>query len=336
MLTVPSGKQALELVKLAYAANQPVLFSGAHGIGKSSLLAQVAQELEIELICRDLSLMEPPDLVGIPARNVDDGRTHYAPPAFLPTTGRGLFVFEELNRSPRYMQCPALELCTNRTLNDYTLPAGWLPVAAINEGSAYQVDELDEALRSRFLQVRLTADVEAWLDWAWKKVHPKITRFVQQSEKIFEDHEANPRAWTYASRLLENWEAGDHRDELLLAALSGVLSDTWATAFFHFYKDDGAPLSADQIMARYSSHRRLFRAWVKKGRLDLVGASLAALKKRLGKEEVYQFLQDDQLGRTNVERFIADLPADLREQIDAWLQEKGYDLLISSNDRMAF
>jgi MoxR-like ATPase len=102
MQTIPVGPALLELLVLAYRADQPVLLHGRHGVGKSAVLAAAAAHLGIGLIVRDLSLMEPPDLLGIP-RVGEDGRTHYAVPAFLPQTGRGLLVFEELNRCPRYM-----------------------------------------------------------------------------------------------------------------------------------------------------------------------------------------------------------------------------------------
>src|SRR5207249_5537844 len=99
MLTIAAGMPLIELVALAYQANLPVLLHGRHGVGKSELLAQAAARLGIGLVVRDLSLMEPPDLVGMPKVG-KDGKTHYAVPSFLPTAGRGLLVFEELNRCP--------------------------------------------------------------------------------------------------------------------------------------------------------------------------------------------------------------------------------------------
>jgi MoxR-like ATPase len=97
MLTVAAGAPLIELIALCYAARQPILLLGKHGIGKSDLPADAARELGVSFISLDLSLMEPVDLVGIP-RIESDGRTHYAPPSFLPSDGSGVLVFEELNR----------------------------------------------------------------------------------------------------------------------------------------------------------------------------------------------------------------------------------------------
>jgi MoxR-like ATPase len=95
-----------------------------HGVGKSELIETAAEEIGIKAIVRDLSLMEPPDLVGLP--RAAGKTTVFLPPKFLPTRGKGFLVFEELNRCEPYMRAPCLQLLTARKLNDYDLPEGWL------------------------------------------------------------------------------------------------------------------------------------------------------------------------------------------------------------------
>jgi MoxR-like ATPase len=75
MLTVAAGAPLIELVRLCRAADQPLLLQGKHGTGKSDSFAEAARQLEIACIELDLSLLEPPDLTGIP-RVESDGRTH--------------------------------------------------------------------------------------------------------------------------------------------------------------------------------------------------------------------------------------------------------------------
>jgi len=200
MRTLKAGPELIELVRLCYAANQPVLLEGSHGIGKSEILEEAARQLGIGFICRDLSLMEPPDLIGMPRQ--EGGVTHYSPPAFLPSEGKGLLIFEELNRCPSYMRGPCLQLLTARTLNDYGLPTGWLPCAAINpSGADYDVQELDPALLSRFVEVEVVADRAEWLAWAEPKgVAGQVLGYVGSDPQIFED--TNPRAWKAVSDLL--------------------------------------------------------------------------------------------------------------------------------------
>src|SRR5947209_6926964 len=91
MHEIRAGMPLVDLLSLAYQADQPVLLHGRHGVGKSALVKQAAQQLNVQFIVRDLSLMEPPDLVGIP-RVSDTGRTVYAAPSFLPGDGKGILM----------------------------------------------------------------------------------------------------------------------------------------------------------------------------------------------------------------------------------------------------
>jgi carbon storage regulator CsrA len=330
MMTVPAGLPAIRVMLLAYQANQPLLLIGAHGIGKSALLARAARALRVQFLTRDLSLMEPPDLIGLPVKD-HDGRTHYATPAFLPRDGRGLLIFEELNRSPHYMQGPCLQLLTERTLGDYSLPTGWLPCAAINEGDLYQVEELDAALRSRFMQLRLVPDASEWSRWGRKRIHSKVLSFIDRTPNVFEDPASNPRAWTYVSRVLRRWEKAKLPQEVLLTAVAGLVDQTWAVAFLQHYVGDKQPLTADQVLVSYAKHSRAFRRWVKKGRLDLITASLEAIKKRLKKGEVAEFVQSDEPSLKNLAAFAGDLPADVRDEFTSWLQNLEIDLAYASS-----
>jgi hypothetical protein len=316
----------VELIELAYRADLPVLLEGRHGVGKSALLTRAAGRLGIDPIVRDLSLMEPPDLIGIPSI-APDRRTQYAPPAFLPSCGRGLLAFEELNRCPRFMQAPCLQLLTARRLNDYALPAGWLPVAAINDPQdGYLVDELDEALLSRFLRIKVVADRQSWVSWgkAEGEVHPKVVEFVEFSQGIFDEPVSNPRSWEYASNFLKTWEVTPGHQELLAAGLAGLVGAKWTPAFLQFYQGGRQPLSAEQVIDRYLAHRASLRAWVGAAQLDLVVASLAALRCHLEAQAVYEEVVADRRTKGNVEAFFADLPAELRRQVRDWLKDRGF------------
>jgi len=326
MMTIKAGKAVVDLITLAHAADQPVLLAGRHGVGKSSLFEDAAKRLGIGLIVRDLSLMEPVDLIGIPKVG-PDGRTIYAPPAFLPTEGEGLFVLEELNRAPRYVQVPALQLLTARRLNDFVFPAKWLPCAAINDGDEYQVDLLDPALLSRFLKARIEPDVVEWIAWARGQgtVHAKVIEFVEQTPGVFNDPDANPRAWTYASKLLRQWEPVGQDQDLIATALAGVVGEHWAVAFLQFYGVGSAhPLTASQIICSYTAHRPMVQRWLRAGPLDLVVASFELLKRHLQRQGDYEATANDPAGKSNVEAFFSDLPGDLKRMLRMWLKDRGF------------
>src|SRR3989339_603909 len=165
MLTVKVGRPLRKLIRAAYLANQPVLIIGRHGIGKSQIFEAVAKELGIGCEVFDLSIMESVDLAGLPI--VIAGAMTYAPPKRLPSSGKGVIVFEELNRVAPDLQATCLQLCTARRFNDYILPSGYVPVAAINPPDEdYDTKEIDPALISRFLKVHTIADPVEWISWA--------------------------------------------------------------------------------------------------------------------------------------------------------------------------
>lgn len=324
IMTVAAGAPAIRLIKLAYRADRPVLLHGRHGLGKSEILRAAATALGIDVIVRDLSLMEPPDLVGIP-RVGDDGRTHYASPAFLPSEGKGLLVFEEINRAPRYMAAPCLQLLTDRRLNDYELPGGWVPSAAVNDvDDGYLVDELDPALLSRFVRVRLAPDVEEWIAWAGRNgMHAKVVAFVRDNPNIFADPQSNPRSWTYVSQLLHAAEcdaAATSASEDLIVAIAGVVGETWSGAFASYLGTNG-PLSAATVIDAYGSHRGIVRRWRKEFRLDLLEATWVNLRNHLQRQAHFVAVVVDKARKKHVEQFLRDLTPDLRCAACTWLEE---------------
>jgi MoxR-like ATPase len=325
VVEVVAGRGVIEVAKLCYAAGRPLLLEGRHGVGKSELLERAAAELEIGFLCRDLSIMEPPDLSGLPRQ--DGGVTRFSPPSFLPTAGAGLLAFEELNRCASYMRAPALQLLTARTLNDYTLPAGWLPVAAINPPEeSYEVEDLDPALLSRFVRVRVRPDPGEWLVWARDEgVHPGVVAYVESDPKIFEQPESNPRAWAYVGQLLRAAEEGQHDRGSLRWAVAGVVGTARAAAFFKMLDGGDRPLTAAEVLD-YRRHRRQVRAWLKAGRLDLLAGSLRAVQVHLQAARNYELARGNRDAWAGLGDFLADLPGDLCETAEAFLREHDYDL----------
>ncbi len=60
----------------------PVMLWGPPGVGKSQIVAQVAENHDVAIVDIRLSQMEPSDLRGIPFKN--DQKVEWAIPAMLP------------------------------------------------------------------------------------------------------------------------------------------------------------------------------------------------------------------------------------------------------------
>src|SRR5579859_6736579 len=87
-LSVPIGPRVIEVLDMAYRARRPLLLEGSTGIGKSQIVTEFARGRGLDVVVLDLSLLEPPDLVGLPV--MENGRTRYASPAELPGQGCGV------------------------------------------------------------------------------------------------------------------------------------------------------------------------------------------------------------------------------------------------------
>jgi hypothetical protein len=316
-------------MKLAYRANEAVLLEGPTGIGKSELVKQVADELGIDCIVLDLSLLEPPDLVGLPI--IEDGRTRYAVPSALPTGGAGLLLLEELNRADRTVQQPALQLLTARKLHEYELPPGWVPIAAINpEDGEYQVTPLDPALRCRFNQIKVRADITAWREWAHQhRLCPAVLRLAAQYADLLDT--VPPRTWFYVAQLVSVMTADERENEQLLSdALSGYLPPAWVKRLRdELAKEADTSDSADAellpLLHRYHTDGSLqarLRGLRDAGNTDHFHQISRRLLELVDGAELLRLIDAGTFNLDAFDALIADLPGDLRSAVQKALGEQ--------------
>jgi hypothetical protein len=307
------------VLELAYRARRAVLLEGPTGIGKSEIVRHVAARLGITTVVLDLSLLEPPDLVGLPT--IRDGRTSYAVPQALPMDGAGILMLEELNRAERYIQQPALQLLTARRLHEYELPPGWVCFAAINPESAdYQVTVLDRALRARFMELSVRADRASWLAWAQMHgVHPGVLAVAQAHERVFD--EVPPRTWTYASQVLKALTPAELEDAVLLRdALGGYLPAAWVETLLASRDKWSARLSFDvrALLGEYAPSTELaaqIRGYRERGETDRLDELTKRLVPLLEGPEAGVLAAKKQLTLGSFEALLADLPGDHRERL---------------------
>jgi hypothetical protein len=334
----PIGPAVIELLTLAYRADIPALLIGCHGVGKSEIVAAAAEAIGIDCISRDLSLMEPPDLVGLPKIVEKNGHpaTAFLAPEFLPRdTGRGGFLLiEEVNRAPRYMQACCLELLTRRALNSYLLPNGWTPICCINpKADGYAVDLLDAALMSRFMQITVCASVESWIAWAATNgIHPKVIEYVSSVPNALDEQQGgtNPRSWTYASRTLAAAGADllERSPDTIVTALNGLIGPVHTTALLRLIYGTEVALRPADLFHDWPAAKATMKRWLEQGRLDLLATSMRAVLQWLRPDGVAEQLRGNAGQQFAIQSFISLLPGDLADQARACLLELGHVHLI--------
>ncbi|MBA3469885.1 MAG: MoxR family ATPase [Herpetosiphonaceae bacterium] len=182
---------------------------GPPGIGKSSIVAQTAQEYAIGFIDVRLSQLAPTDLRGLPVP--ENGISRWFPPEFLPQEGRGILFLDELNMAPPAMQGVAQQLILDRRVGSYQVPDGWFVWAAGNrKEDRASVFDMPAPLANRFVHLDAAPDFDSFKAYALKtNVAERIIAFLAFRttllHKINPHHPAwpSPRSWVMASQLYQ-------------------------------------------------------------------------------------------------------------------------------------
>ena len=319
MQTIPVGAHLKEVLAVAHQTRKPVLLEGPSGIGKSECVRSVAEDrLDVACIALDLSLLEPPDLLGLPV--IAKGRTSYATPTSLPLDGTGILLLEELNRAERYIRQPVLQLLSARSLNDYVLPDDWSVVAAVNpQNAGYDVDSLDPALLDRFLRLKVTADRDSWVAWAVAAgVHPVVLELARTHDRLLEG--ASPRAWKHVSDLLHHF-AGDEApaDDLVRACIGGYLPEAWLEAVVatRARTRSSGEMDARLLLNSYGIDQTLQHQLVTlraRGRTDVMERLAWKVTMIVEQSDLHALSKAGAFFLESFERLLDDLPGDYAER----------------------
>jgi hypothetical protein len=143
-----------------------ILAKGPTGIGKSYIFHQIGKNVGLPVIDRRLSQLQEGDIIGLP--QLADGVTRFAPVDWFIRACKEPVVlfFDELNRASMEVQQCAFQIILDRELNGHKLHPETRIYSAINEGSEYQVLDMDPALLRRFWVADLEPTTEDWLEWA--------------------------------------------------------------------------------------------------------------------------------------------------------------------------
>lgn len=235
---------------LVDAGDKPIAFGieGSAGLGKTSMLEQIAEELNYGYIRLNLAeLEEVSDLTGFPIKEYktkdntwipadlvhkycDEGyftgesRMSYATPEWLPDKdGEGkegwILALDDYTRANSLFMQATMELIQNGKYISWSLPKYTTILLSSNpDDGAYAVTSLDPAQRSRFINFPVKFDVNAWSRWAENtQLDGRVINFgISYSHELFENQNQlktiNPRSYTMFGRAISgipNWQSGD-------------------------------------------------------------------------------------------------------------------------------
>jgi len=203
-----------EFLSCAHGQHTPVMLWGPPGVGKSQIIAGIAEKHGVPLIDIRLSQMEPTDLRGIPFRK--DENVEWSVPSMLPDAQRhgerGILFLDEINAAPPTVSAAAYQLILDRKLGEYTIPDGWAIFAAGNrQGDRGVTYAMPSPLANRFTHYDVEPWLDDWIDWALKHdIDERILGFLRFRPDMLFNYDAahnpvafpSPRSWEYAHRAL--------------------------------------------------------------------------------------------------------------------------------------
>lgn len=310
--------------------DKSVMLVAKHGVGKSSVVKQVAQEMGIEFHDVRLSQCEVGDIKGLPCLDEKNQRTTFLKPYWWPRdpNSSGILFFDELNRATKDVLQAVFEICLDRRLDGEKLPDGWRVVAAINGSEEYDVVELDPALLDRWFYIDFDPSPKEWMNWATKSgVHPAIVDFIAQNENLLDPPVGNLEAGkVYPSR--RSWCAFndtalamglfDNTDEGLLTQIcKGWLGASISIMFPKFLMHEYSRLKAEDIVNDFHNPNGAIKRKIESACSDIesVGALANSVINELKKRNASSLTPQH---KENVKQFFFLLPKDVASQF--WLQ----------------
>lgn len=229
--TIKNGKNLLAL--------------GMPGIGKTAIPYQIAKALGYDVVYLNLSVMQPPDLMGLPSIDEKTFRVRYASPEFMPvfdqTPRPVIMLCDELDKADSEMQNPMLEFFDKRTICGTKMNVQAIIATGNMPDDQSHGKPISHALSNRCMVFAVEANFEKWRDWAVQNgVHGLITGFLSRHSDYFikkskandptEYSKCSPRSWTNASDSLTLADPNASVDYLSLL-ISGYVGQEAAVKF---------------------------------------------------------------------------------------------------------
>lgn len=235
-------------VLLNVAPVRPVFIWGAPGIGKSALVEKFADEVGLPCVSLLGSQLAPEDIIGIP--QIKGDTSEFLPPKMIARKEPYVLFLDELNACSQEVQKAFYSLIHERRVGEYHLPEGSVVIGAGNRAQdSAIVKTMSSALINRMFHVRLSADPNQWLSWAYEnRLHPWVVDYItQRPDHLFseppktEEPYSTPRSWHMLSDALREYGAGEKElpESVLRVLAYGTVSAAHAGMFLAYTRQLG-------------------------------------------------------------------------------------------------
>lgn len=248
---------AAVLPELLFKDRRPVFLWGKSGVGKSSVVKQVAAANDLELRDVRMSQLDSIDLRGFPMPNTKNRSMEWLPPSFLPTKDDkpGILFLDEMNGAMPAVLAPSYQLILDNRIGDYVFPEHWGIVAAGNNMDDRGIThQMPAPLNNRFCHVDYEIDATDWHNRAAAdEIHVNIRAYLRLKPASLHAFDSTinprsfptPRSWYMADAIYKN---PAYPQLAKLELLRGTIGEGAAAEFLGFCRDIEAMPDIDSIM----------------------------------------------------------------------------------------
>ena len=175
---------------------RPVFLMGPPGIGKTAIMEQIAQELDVCLVSYSMTHHTRQSALGLPfiEKKVFDGKEYQvseytmseiiaAVYETMEETGKreGILFLDEINCVSETLAPSMLQFLQYKIFGRHRVPEGWIVVTAGNPPEYNKsVREFDIVTWDRLKRIDVEPDFDAWKEFAYQKgVHPAVMTYLE-------------------------------------------------------------------------------------------------------------------------------------------------------------
>lgn len=279
---------------------RPVFLMGAPGIGKTAIMEQIAQELQIGLISYSMTHHTRQSALGLPfIVKKNYGGVEYSVSEYtmseiiasiydlMEETGlkEGILFLDEINCVSETLAPSMLQFLQYKTFGRHCVPGGWIVVTAGNPPEYNNsVRAFDIVTWDRLKRIDVSPDYEVWKEYAYARgIHPAITTYLDVKKDDFYEIETTvdgksfvtARGWCDLSDMVKLYEQKGIpvTEQLVVQYLQNKKIAKSFAVYYDLFKKYQSDYQIDKIMAGKAGKEIVKRAVAAKfdERLSLLG-----------------------------------------------------------------